>query len=36
MLVDTTVRMWRILHLNLMAANEIGAHESFTSPCILL
>ena len=31
MLVDTTVRKWRILHLNLMAANEIGAHESFTS-----
>ncbi len=24
MLVDTTVRKWRILHLNLMAANEIG------------
>lgn len=31
MLVDTTVRKWRILHLNLMAANEIGAHESCTS-----
>ena len=26
MIVDTTVRKWRILHLNLMAANEIGAH----------
>ena len=25
MLVDTTVHKWRILHLNLMAANEIGA-----------
>ncbi len=25
MIVDTTVRKWRILHLNLMAANEIGA-----------
>ena len=24
MLVDTTVQRWRILHLNLMAANEIG------------
>lgn len=24
MLVDTTVPKWRILHLNLMAANEIG------------
>ena len=25
LLVDTTVPHWRILHLNLMAANEIGA-----------
>ncbi len=25
MLVDTTVAKWRILHLNLMAANQIGA-----------
>lgn len=29
MLVDTTVAKWRILHLNLMAANQIGAF----SPC---
>jgi hypothetical protein len=28
MLVDTTVPRWRILHLNLMAANEIGAEMS--------
>ncbi len=28
MLVDTTVPKWRILHLNLMAANEIGARAA--------
>jgi hypothetical protein len=27
MLVDTTVPKWRILHVNLMAANEIGARR---------
>ena len=30
MIVDTTVRKWRILHLNLMAANEIGACPSIS------
>jgi len=38
MLVDTTVRKWRILHLNLMAANEIGEcpflFSQFTAICL--
>lgn len=35
MLVDTTVRKWRILHLNLMAANEIGAYHQLSGIVIV-